>query len=111
MVVGGFAVNFHGYSRTTRDLDLWVSINNLNLKAIEDSMEILGYEFDEFVLIELSNQRMVVPSEEDCVVELMPRLNISEDIGFENAYESSVQKMIDGLKYRVISLNDLLAER
>ena len=25
MVVGGYAVNFHGYVRTTSDLDIWIN--------------------------------------------------------------------------------------
>jgi len=28
LVVGGYAVNFHGYRRTTGDIDLWIKPNN-----------------------------------------------------------------------------------
>lgn len=27
LVVGGYAVNFHGYHRTTGDIDLWIETN------------------------------------------------------------------------------------
>lgn len=30
LVIGGMAVNYHGYHRSTGDLDLWVSINPQN---------------------------------------------------------------------------------
>lgn len=28
LVVGGYAVNFHGYRRTTGDIDLWIKPDN-----------------------------------------------------------------------------------
>lgn len=42
LLVGGFAVNFHGYNRTTSSLDLWVDISESNLESIEKAMELLG---------------------------------------------------------------------
>lgn len=111
LLVGGFAVNFHGYNRTTSDLDLWVDISEPNLESIERAMEVLGYEFDEFASFELSAERMVVLSEEDYVVELMPRLNISEEVSFDEAFERSETRKIDGLDYHIISLDDLLKEK
>ncbi len=111
LVVGGFAVNFHGYNRTTKDLDLWVDTSETNLKAIEKAMERLGYEFDELASYELSAERMVVLQESESIVELMPRLNISEEISFNEAFARSDMREIDGLDYRVISLDDLLREK
>lgn len=111
LVVGGFAVNFHGYNRTTTDLGLWVDISEPNLRSIERAMDELGYEFDEFASFELSAERIVVLSEEDYVVELMPRLNISEEVDFNQAFERSDTRQIEGLNYHIISLDDLLREK
>jgi hypothetical protein len=33
LVVGGYAVNFHGYSRSTGDIDLWIKPDNSDTKA------------------------------------------------------------------------------
>lgn len=33
MIVGGYAVAFHGYPRATADLDLWVAINSENAET------------------------------------------------------------------------------
>lgn len=27
LVLGGYAVNYHGYSRTTGDLDIWIAVD------------------------------------------------------------------------------------
>jgi len=40
IVVGGYAVNFHGYRRTTGDIDLWIKPDNgENKKAILKSLK------------------------------------------------------------------------
>ena len=43
MVVGGYAVNFHGYERTTSDLDVWVKSSSENQKKIYHALIKMGY--------------------------------------------------------------------
>ena len=64
LVIGGFAVNFYGYNRSTGDLDLWVSKDQDNLKKLENALEKLGFEFGSEAKQELTNDRMVVFSKE-----------------------------------------------
>ena len=42
IMVGGFATNLHGFSRTTADLDIWVKDSVKNRKALRDVLEELG---------------------------------------------------------------------
>ena len=42
MIVGGYAVNFHGYSRNTVDIDLVIKFNLVNLKKIEKLLNDMG---------------------------------------------------------------------
>lgn len=42
MIVGGYAVNFHGYSRNTVDIDLIIKFTLANLKKIESIMHQMG---------------------------------------------------------------------
>jgi hypothetical protein len=44
MIVGGYAVNFHGYSRNTVDIDLVIKLTLKNLKALEKLLNTLGLE-------------------------------------------------------------------
>jgi hypothetical protein len=34
-MIGGFATNLHGYSRTTKDIDIWIEDNVENRKNYE----------------------------------------------------------------------------
>jgi predicted nucleotidyltransferase len=42
MIVGGYAVNFHGYSRNTVDIDLIIKFTLSNLKKLEASLNSMG---------------------------------------------------------------------
>jgi hypothetical protein len=46
MVVGGYAVNFHGYERNTNDLDIWVKSTSENLICIVSALNKLGFDDD-----------------------------------------------------------------
>lgn len=46
MVVGGYAVNFHGYERNTSDLDIWVKSTKENIEAIAAALADLGFAED-----------------------------------------------------------------
>lgn len=44
MIVGGYAVNFHGYERSTSDLDVWVKPGQENLKKIVAVITEMGFD-------------------------------------------------------------------
>ncbi len=111
MVVGGFAVNFHGYNRTTADLDLWISTTNENLIRLGEALHKLGYEFTAEAQEELKQDRIVSISEGDGIVELMPRLNISNEISFEEAYDLAEERIVIDIKIKIISLELLKNEK
>lgn len=43
LIAGGYAVIFHGYGRTTGDLDIWVKPSEENKKKIIAAFNMLGY--------------------------------------------------------------------
>jgi len=38
-LVGGFAVNYYGFTRTTSDLDLWIQTSKSNKEALIQSLD------------------------------------------------------------------------
>ena len=111
LVIGGFAVNFYGYNRSTGDLDLWVSKDQDNLKKLENALEKLGFEFGSEAKQELTNDRMVVFSKEETVIELITKLNISKTVSFEEAYGRADLRKVRAIDFRIISLEDLKNEK
>jgi hypothetical protein len=43
LVIGGYAVGYHGYPRATVDLDVWVSISSENAGRIVAALEAFGF--------------------------------------------------------------------
>ena len=52
MLVGGYAVNFHGYERNTSDLDIWVKPTKENLICIAEALKELKFDNDSIEHIE-----------------------------------------------------------
>jgi hypothetical protein len=46
MVVGGYAVNFYGFDRSTGDLDIWINPIEENKQKIYDALVFIGYGGD-----------------------------------------------------------------
>ena len=42
LVVGGYAVNFYGYSRATEDLDVWINTSRANATRVWKALEYFG---------------------------------------------------------------------
>ncbi len=59
IIVGGYAVIFHGYARTTGNLDLWLIPDNLNRDKLIPVLRLL--DVDENELIELASLDFTVP--------------------------------------------------
>lgn len=36
LVIGGYAVNFHGYPRYTKDIDFWIWLDAAQLSKLKD---------------------------------------------------------------------------
>ncbi|WP_053222485.1 nucleotidyltransferase [Roseivirga seohaensis] len=111
MVIGGFAVNFYGYNRSTGDLDLWVSNDESNLIKLGDAFYKMGYDFSEEAKNELIKNNIVSFSEGNYTVELLTRINISKEISFNEALEKAETRIIEETEIKVISFQDLKNEK
>ena len=48
LMVGGGAVNFHGYQRHSADVDFWIETTDENFKKLVAVFNDMGYEIDDF---------------------------------------------------------------
>ena len=49
LLVGGGAVNFHGYQRHSADIDFWINITSNNIRNLLKTLQDLGYDINELV--------------------------------------------------------------
>lgn len=113
LLVGGMAVVFHGYIRTTQDLDIWVKKDENNQSRLSDAlaeMDITGAEY-------LKNTQLVmgytsVPfGEHGFTLDMGHELSFFKEHDFDTCYERAVIAEIEGTPFRVIHMNDLIREK
>src|SRR5205085_7591244 len=46
LVVGGYAVSYHGYPRPTGDLDVWIAVDIKNARRVKATLERFGFAND-----------------------------------------------------------------
>lgn len=111
IMVGGGAVNFHGYQRHSADVDFWIDTTEENFKNLVIVFNEMGYEITDFpddVKQQLQNISVKFsPSNID--LELITKF--SSDITFEEAYNRSTVAVVKGknfLQWNVLSYEDLI---
>jgi predicted nucleotidyltransferase len=109
MIVGGYALAFHGKPRHTGDLDIWIAISDINAgkmqMVIHDfGMSSLGLLKDDFLQIGLITQIGYPPLRIDI-------LNEIDGVSFNEAYQNKAIIDIDGLMVNYIGLDDLIKNK
>ncbi|MDB5230756.1 MAG: hypothetical protein JWN76_1561 [Chitinophagaceae bacterium] len=113
LLVGGMAVVFHGYVRTTQDMDIWLKKTALNQKRLAAALKDInvdGYEF-------LKDTQLVmgytsVPfGKNGFSLDMGHDLKLFKQADFEVCYKRSVKANFDGVPFNVIHIKDLLAEK
>ncbi|NJN25002.1 MAG: nucleotidyl transferase AbiEii/AbiGii toxin family protein [Cyclobacteriaceae bacterium] len=111
LMVGGTAVNFHGYKRHSADVDFWIDISEENLMNLKAALLDIGFEFEQFPEeVYKARQNISVKISPEMELELITAFNL--DKSFNEAYRSSeVVTIDDTCSYRVIGLDDLISNK
>jgi predicted nucleotidyltransferase len=109
MVVGGYALAFHGKPRHTGDLDIWIDISSNNAEKMllviaEFGMASLGIEKDDFLRKGIITQIGYPPLRIDI-------LNEIDGVNFKEAYPEKLIIDIEGLMINYIGLDDLIKNK
>ena len=105
MVVGGYAVAFHGYPRYTKGLDVWVELSPENADNVMKALEAFG-----FGSLGLKKKDFL---EDDQIIQLgyppnrIDILTTLKDIKFEDCYSERIEIEIQGVKIHFIDLENL----
>jgi predicted nucleotidyltransferase len=105
LVIGGYAVAFHGHPHYTKDIDIWVSMDAKNAANIVKALEqfgfaSLGLQVSDFTTPDQIVQFGYPPNRIDLIT-------TTPGIEFEPCYASRVQTEIDGVQVSFIDLENL----
>jgi hypothetical protein len=109
LVVGGYAVIYHGYVRTTGDLDIWVALNPDNAAKLEATIRSLGFnppglKADWF----LRKGSVLRIGQEPLRFDI---INDIDGVAFADCYQRRKTIDVDGVEVSVIGLADLKANK
>lgn len=109
MVVGGYALAFHGKPRHTGDLDIWIGISESNaekmLQVVKDfGFGSLGFTKKDFLKEGYVTQIGYPPLRIDI-------LNSIDGVEFEQAYKNKLSVDLDTLKIDYIGLKDFIQNK
>lgn len=105
LVIGGFAVGFHGYPRSTSDIDIWVSKSPENAIRVVDAIREFGFDTPNLTPELFLQQRKIVRMGHPPVrIEVM---NEIDGVTFENCRAGRVMTEFDNISVPVIGLADL----
>jgi hypothetical protein len=105
LVVGGYAIAFHGHPRYTKDLDIWLEASEENAEKVITALADFGFGSLDVSKEDFLHEGMVVqlgypPNRIDLI-------NSPDGVDFAECYPLRIEIEIDGLKISVIDLDNL----
>ena len=105
LLVGGYAVAYHGYARATADMDIWVRRSPENAERLVEALKEFGFDVPglapELFLKEDQIVRMGVPP---LRIEIITSVS---GIAFEDCYPHRIVDELDGVEVNVIDREHL----
>lgn len=111
VLVGGYSVIFHGFPRTTGDLDIFVEVSKENYQKLSKAFFEFGLSvFDMTEENFLFNENMTVFSFGRAPVSIEILKEIS-GLSFEEVYANAIDTEIEEIPVKVIQLKDLIKNK
>ena len=105
LLVGGYAVGYHGYPRATMDIDVWIALTPENARRVVAALEDFGFggqKLSEAMVLEADRIiRMGLPPMR---IEIMTSI---DGVEFDDAYSERVEDELDGVAVKLIGLQHL----
>ena len=105
LVVGGYAVAFHGYPRYTKDLDVWIELDKSNAERVVAALEqfgfgSLGLKADDFMTPDTIVQMGYPPNRVDL-------LTTVPGVDFAPCFEARLVVHVEDVAVNLIDLENL----
>jgi len=105
LVVGGYAVIYHGYVRTTGDLDIWVALTVENAAKVESAIRSLGFNPPGLKAAWFARRGSVLRIGQEPL--RFDIINDLDGVTFAECYARRITTTLEGVEVSLISLPDL----
>jgi hypothetical protein len=105
LLIGGYAVGYHGYPRATLDLDIWVNRSPDNARRVIKAIKDFGFSGEELTVdLFLKEKSLIRMGSPPMRIELATSIS---GVEFGECYQDRTVGDIDGMEASVISLRHL----
>ena len=109
LIIGGYAVAFHGHPRYTKDLDVWIELSEQNSARLVKALDAFGFGSLGLQASDFLDPNQVIqlgypPSRIDI-------LTTPKGVDFATCYKHRVLVDIDGIDFTFIDLENLLKNK
>ena len=112
ILIGGYAINLHGYQRFTGDLDIWIKDTIKNRQALRKAF--VACEMGDYPMIE---RMQFVPGwtefrlNNSLVLDVLTEMKGLEKYSFEECLQMASMADIDGISIPFLHIDQLIANK
>ena len=109
LLVGGYAVAYHGYPRATADMDIWIEVDPSNASKLVAALKEFGFNSPDLsVDLFLEKEKVVRMGVPPIRIEILTSIS---GVTFEECFQSRITDELDGIEVNLISLPHLKANK
>ena len=111
IIIGGYSVIFHGYKRTTGDIDIWLKPNNDNKQKLLPVLKYFGFgvgELNEVSALDFTKHLVFSIGEPPEKMDFLTYINL---VNYDSADKQKILADIEGLSVPFLHLNDLVLSK
>jgi predicted nucleotidyltransferase len=105
LIIGGYAVGYHGYVRATVDIDIWVAIEDETAEKMVEIINEFGFQVPNLQKgLFLEKENVVQMGEPPFRIDVLTSISGAE---FDECFENRIVDTIDGITVNIIGLKNL----
>jgi len=109
LLIGGYAVCYHGYYRNTNDIDFWIAVHPDNARKMATVIKEFGFDVPELSEeLFLNKGRVIRMGMPPTRIEVLTEISACD---FAECYGRRVEAALDGIPVKLISLPDLIKNK
>lgn len=105
IVIGGYAVVYHGYVRSTNDIDIWIDIHGDNTQKLIKALSEFGFSSLDLKDTDFLPNHIIQLGYPPNRIDL---ITTPAGIDFDECYASREQVIFDNLTVNIIDLENLI---
>jgi hypothetical protein len=108
LIIGGYAVVYHGYVRSTNDIDIWIDISEANIERLLSALDEFGFSALDFKKTDFMPNQIIQlgypPNRIDIITS-------PAGVSFDECYASKEQVELEMISVNFIDLKNLLKSK